>query len=207
MSLWISSSMHLTNPSSETSWKAIWIALVIFYIPICICKASSIHPSSYHRRKAKQSRVAQSCLLCDPMDCSLPSPSNHGIFQARILEWVAISFSSHRRKGHTMHKKKSLAVSWSSTQFSIVPDLQFMDTYMNFLSFFFDLAPWHVGILFPSQGLNPHPLHWKRGVFTTGPPEKSHTFFIFSFFIHTFFKSINFLISVSFIKIMYKALW
>ena len=36
----------------------------------------------------------QSCLtLCDHMSCSLPSSSVHGIFQARILEWVAISFS------------------------------------------------------------------------------------------------------------------
>ena len=31
--------------------------------------------------------------LCDPMDCSLPGFSDHGIFQARVLEWVAISFS------------------------------------------------------------------------------------------------------------------
>ena len=31
--------------------------------------------------------------LCDPMDCSLPGSSIHGIFQARVLEWVAISFS------------------------------------------------------------------------------------------------------------------
>ena len=32
--------------------------------------------------------------LCNPMECSLvPDPSVHGIFQARILEWVAISFS------------------------------------------------------------------------------------------------------------------
>ena len=31
--------------------------------------------------------------LCDPMDCSPPGYSVHGIFQARILEWVAISFS------------------------------------------------------------------------------------------------------------------
>ena len=38
--------------------------------------------------------VAQSCLtLCDPMDCSLPGSSLHGILQARIQEWVAISFS------------------------------------------------------------------------------------------------------------------
>ena len=37
---------------------------------------------------------AQLCpTLCDPTDCSLPDSSVHGIFQARILEWVAISFS------------------------------------------------------------------------------------------------------------------
>ena len=40
------------------------------------------------------SEVAQSCLtLCDPMDCSLPGSSVHGIFQAILLEWIAISFS------------------------------------------------------------------------------------------------------------------
>ena len=38
--------------------------------------------------------VTQSCLiLCDPMDCSPPGSSVHEILQARILEWVAISFS------------------------------------------------------------------------------------------------------------------
>ena len=38
--------------------------------------------------------VAQSCpTLCDPMDCSLPGFSVHGILQARIVEWVTISFS------------------------------------------------------------------------------------------------------------------
>ena len=42
----------------------------------------------------KESEVAQSCpTLCDPMDYSLPDSSVHGIFQARILEWVATSFS------------------------------------------------------------------------------------------------------------------
>ena len=40
------------------------------------------------------SEVAQSCpILCNPVDCSLPGSSVHGILQARILEWVAISFS------------------------------------------------------------------------------------------------------------------
>ena len=42
-----------------------------------------------------ESEVAQSCLtLSDPMDCSLPGSSAHGIFQARVLEWAAIAFSA-----------------------------------------------------------------------------------------------------------------
>ena len=41
-----------------------------------------------------ESEVAQSCLtLSNPMDCSLPGSSVHGIFQARVLEWGAIAFS------------------------------------------------------------------------------------------------------------------
>ena len=45
-------------------------------------------------RKKSESEVAQSCpTLCDPMGCSLTGSSIHGIFQARMLEWVAISFS------------------------------------------------------------------------------------------------------------------
>ena len=41
-----------------------------------------------------ESEVAQSCpTLSDPMDCSLPGSSIHGIFQARVLEWGAIVFS------------------------------------------------------------------------------------------------------------------
>ena len=41
-----------------------------------------------------ESEVAQLCpTLLDPMDCSPPGSSVHGIFQARVLEWVAIAFS------------------------------------------------------------------------------------------------------------------
>ena len=41
-----------------------------------------------------ESEVAQWCLtLSDPMDCSLPGSSVHGIFQGRVLEWVTIAFS------------------------------------------------------------------------------------------------------------------
>ena len=42
-----------------------------------------------------ESEVAQLCpTLCDPVDCSLPGSSVHGIFQPRVLEWGAIAFSS-----------------------------------------------------------------------------------------------------------------
>ena len=42
-----------------------------------------------------KSEVAQSCPTpSDPMDCSLPGSSVHGVFQARVLEWVAIAFST-----------------------------------------------------------------------------------------------------------------
>ena len=48
--------------------------ICLFFIRLCVC--------------------AQSCwTLCNSMDCSPPGSSVHGIFQARILEWVAISFS------------------------------------------------------------------------------------------------------------------
>ena len=42
-----------------------------------------------------ESEVTQSCLICsNPMDCSPPSSSAHEIFQARVLEWGAIAFST-----------------------------------------------------------------------------------------------------------------
>ena len=46
-----------------------------------------------------ESEVAQSCpTLSDPMDCSLPGSSLHGIFQARVLEWGVIAFSVQPRE-------------------------------------------------------------------------------------------------------------
>ena len=43
-----------------------------------------------------ESEIAQSCpILSDPMDCSPPGSSVHGIFQARVLEWGAIAFSRY----------------------------------------------------------------------------------------------------------------
>ena len=50
--------------------------------------------------------VIQSCLtLCDPMNCSLPGSSVHGILQERILEWVSISFSRMTNLGSTLKSR------------------------------------------------------------------------------------------------------
>ena len=55
-------------------------------------RAPGNFPSKQGDREKKG--VSQSCLtFCDPMICSLSGSSVHGILQARILEWVAISFS------------------------------------------------------------------------------------------------------------------
>ena len=60
-------------------------------------------PSPVHEVKS-ESEVAQSCpTLRDPMDCSLPGSSIQGIFQARVLEWVAISFSNACMHARSLH--------------------------------------------------------------------------------------------------------
>ena len=64
-----------------------------------------------------ESEVVQSCpTLCDPMDCSPPSSSIHGIFQARVLEWGAIAFS---HIPHTTYLYLSSITTGISTSLSI----------------------------------------------------------------------------------------
>ena len=59
-------------------------------------------PSPMH-----ESEVAQSCpTLSDPMDCSLPGSSVHGILQARVLEWVAIAFSRYELSAHIFSQRE-----------------------------------------------------------------------------------------------------
>ena len=51
-------------------------------------------PPTINAHLESESEITHSCpTLCDPMGCSLPGFSVHAIFQARVLEWVAISFS------------------------------------------------------------------------------------------------------------------
>ena len=62
------------------------------------------------------SEVAQSCLTpSDPMDCSLPDSSTHGIFQARVLEWGATAFSdiykTEIKKSSIFRKKRYTYIS------------------------------------------------------------------------------------------------
>ena len=53
---------------------------------VCVCVCVCVHT---HAHVCIQLYLS----LCDPMDCSPPGSSVHGIFQARVLEWVAISYS------------------------------------------------------------------------------------------------------------------
>ena len=99
--LWVG---RLTTPSQglDLQWWGMKVDPVLFGIPcfhISFISKYNIRTEKYtnHVRESEresESEVAQSCLtLCDPMDCSLPGSSVHGIFQARVLEWIAISFS------------------------------------------------------------------------------------------------------------------
>ena len=74
-SMWAITSSNLTEGTKTgAKWPYQWYDLMV-YFPVCI-------------------QWLQSCLtLCDPMDCSPPVSSVHGILQARILEWLAIPFS------------------------------------------------------------------------------------------------------------------
>ena len=55
----------------------------------------------FQKSTQSESEDAQSCpTLCDPKDCSLQGSSVHRIFQARVLEWVAISFSKKSTQTH-----------------------------------------------------------------------------------------------------------
>ena len=64
-----------------------------------------------------ESEVTQSCpTLCNPVDCSLPGSSVHGIFQARILEWGAIAFSNDQPRQHIKKQRCYFANKGPSSQ-------------------------------------------------------------------------------------------
>ena len=99
------SCLALCNPMDcnppVSSIHGILQARILEWIAIPFCRGPSRHRDRtwvlphYRQLLYHLSReVTQLCpTLCDPMDCSLPGSSVHGIFQAMVLEWIAISFS------------------------------------------------------------------------------------------------------------------
>ena len=70
-----------------------------------------------------ESKVAQSCpTLSDPMDCSLPGSSTHGIFQARVLEWGAIAYLKLSvNNGHILTQPLILVYVWEKCHLTYIP--------------------------------------------------------------------------------------
>ena len=97
-------------------WASWWLIYSSFHPSIhSSIQAKERNPATYfplkrglHARSIfsvvlQFSLVAQSCLtLSDPIDCSLPGSSVHGICQARVLEWGAIAFSDYKEKAETL---------------------------------------------------------------------------------------------------------
>ena len=80
--------LDITLPTKVLYTLPTKVKAMVFPVVMYGCQCWTI------KKAESESEVAQSCpTLCNPMDCSLPGFSIHGIFQARILEWVAISFS------------------------------------------------------------------------------------------------------------------
>ena len=85
-----------------------------------------------------ENEVPQSCLiLSDPMDCSPPDSSIHGIFQARVLEWGAIAFSAlitremQIKDHHTSIRIAAISYYWT-TYFEMVRTINFVISIKNF---------------------------------------------------------------------------
>ena len=80
-------------------WRTLCFLQEVFFVLFCFlfslpCLPLSFSAASFMLKVKSESEVTLSCLThSDPMDCSLPGPSIHGIFQARVLEWGAIAFS------------------------------------------------------------------------------------------------------------------
>ena len=85
------------------NWSNLAVAVMIYNISLnilwCLTDPESAH--LLYLTKKSESEVSQSCpTLCNRIDCSLPCSSAHWILQARVLEWVAISFYNLTKGSH-----------------------------------------------------------------------------------------------------------
>ena len=126
-------------------WMRIYILLLLVISRVCAC-------------------CDQSCLLlCDVMDCSPPGSSVHGIFQARILEWVTISLSrgSSWPRDQTLSLAFPALVSWFFTSWATgeVHDLE-----QNLSMWNFSVIMWRVRMRdFPGSPVVKSPSSHCRG--------------------------------------------
>ena len=108
----------------------------------------------YPGAAAAAAKSLQSCLtLWDPMDCSLPGSSIHEIFQARILEWVAIAFSDNSSYesqltltiSTNLAQSTSCSVYHNSTLFqAIVIQVKKPCKYFGSMVFILNLTTWNL---------------------------------------------------------------
>ena len=89
-----------------------------------------------------ENEVTQSCLtLCDPVNCSLPSSSIHGILQSRILEWVAIAFS----RGSSQPRDQTQVSRVAGRHFTIWATREAQHIYMHHIFFIHLSVDGHLG--------------------------------------------------------------
>ena len=103
----VSNLPHGTVVSTAAPWFRCTrpVCFIFYFLPIVVFffitfVANIEKPMTFTKFEASlegvpilNSHLYTAIILCDPMDCSLPGSSIHGIFQARVLEWVVISFS------------------------------------------------------------------------------------------------------------------
>ena len=91
INLFMLHTLVLTLIWTLSNWRVILNKLFSHHTKYSV--KNSVITNHIVKLQARQA-ITQSCpTLCNPMDCSLPGFSVHGVFQARVLEWVAISFS------------------------------------------------------------------------------------------------------------------
>ena len=114
--------LYLLQPILHTEVLLMFLKFILGYSSVLLKKCSFIQqilstycvePDTVLSFVHSGRSVTQSCLiLCDPVDCSPPGSSFHGILQARIPEWVAISFS--RRIFPTQGSNPGLPHCWQT---------------------------------------------------------------------------------------------